>query len=91
MPDDSNSFALEFRLRKLDRGLHTRFTDCVFALQKILSNYKLLFPEYTDHSRLTAGNSINLARIAHAFGDQFATALFRYGNIVFFKGLIVYV
>lgn len=52
MPDDSNSFALEFRLRKLDRGLHTRFTDCVFALQKILSNYKLLFPEYTDHSNL---------------------------------------
>ena len=52
MPDDSNSFALEFRLHELDRDLHKRFTDCVFVLQKILSNYKLLFPEYTDHSEL---------------------------------------
>ena len=52
MPDDSNSFALEFRLRALDRDLHKRFTDCVFVLQRILSNYKLLFPEYTDHSEL---------------------------------------
>ena len=52
MPEDTNSFALEFRLRELDPDLHTRFTDCVFVLQKILSNYKLLFPEYTDHSEL---------------------------------------
>ncbi len=52
MPDDTNSFALEFRLRELDRDLHKRFTDCVFVLQSILSNYKLLFPEYTDHSEL---------------------------------------
>ena len=52
MPEDANSFALEFRLRELDPDLHTRFTDCVFVLQKILSNYKLLFPEYTDHSEL---------------------------------------
>ncbi len=52
MPKDENSFALEFRLRELDRDLHKRFTDCVFVLQKILSNYKLLFPEYTDHSEL---------------------------------------
>ena len=52
MPDDANSFALEFRLRELDTDLHKRFTDCVFALQRILSNYTLLFPEYTDHSEL---------------------------------------
>lgn len=52
MLNDSNSFALEFRLRELDSNLHRRFTDCVFVLQKILSNYKLLFPEYTDHSEL---------------------------------------
>ena len=52
MADDSDSFALEFRLHELDRDLHKRFTDCVFVLQKILSNYKLLFPEYTDHSEL---------------------------------------
>lgn len=52
MPKEANSFALEFHLRELDRDLHTRFTDCVFVLQKILSNYKLIFPEYTDHSEL---------------------------------------
>ena len=52
MLDDSNSFALEYRLRELDGGLHKRFTDCVFALQRILSNYKLIFPEYTDHTEL---------------------------------------
>lgn len=52
MIDDSNSFALEFRLRDLDRDLHKRFTDCVFALQNILSNYKLIFPEFTDHTEL---------------------------------------
>ena len=45
---DSHSFALEFRLRELDRELHKRFTDGVFCLQKILSNYKLIFPEFTD-------------------------------------------
>lgn len=50
--NDTNSFALEFRLRELDGGLHKRFTDCVFALQKILSNYKLIFPGYTDHTEL---------------------------------------
>jgi len=32
--------------------LHRRFTDAVFALQYNLSNYKLIFPEYTDHSNL---------------------------------------
>lgn len=52
MLDDANSFALEYRLRELDGDLHKRFTDCVFVLQRILSNYKLLFPEYTDHSEL---------------------------------------
>lgn len=52
MPDDSNSFALEFCLRELDSDLHKRFTDCVFVLQRILSNYKLIFPEFTDHSEL---------------------------------------
>ena len=51
---DNNSwnYALEFRLRELDSALHKRFTDCVFALQRVLSNYKLIFPEYTDHTEL---------------------------------------
>ena len=68
MPENENSFALEFRLRALDRDLHTRFTDCVFVLQKILSNYKLLFPEYTDHSELHSLTVIEFCNIL--IGDR---------------------
>ena len=47
-----HDFALEYRLKELDPELHRRFTDSVFGLQNILSNYKLIFPEYTDHTEL---------------------------------------
>lgn len=47
-------FGLERRLKELDAGLHQRFTDTVFALQHILSNYQLIFPDFTDHSELHA-------------------------------------
>jgi len=57
-----NSFALEYRLRELDPELHRRFTNCVFALQRILSNYKLIFPEYTDHSELHSITVIDFCR-----------------------------
>lgn len=49
---DDYDFLLERKLRKLDPKLHSIFRDTVFSTQKILSNYKLLFPEYTDHSEL---------------------------------------
>lgn len=62
MTDDTNSFALEFRLRELDEDLHKRFTDCVFVLQKILSNYKLIFPEFTDHTELHTITVIDFCR-----------------------------
>ena len=45
-------FAMERRLRDLNPGLHKRFTDAVFALQHNLSNYQLIFPEFTDHTNL---------------------------------------
>ncbi|MBR3334420.1 MAG: hypothetical protein IKG23_09040 [Clostridia bacterium] len=45
-------FSMEKRLRQLDPQLHRRFTDAVFALQYSLSHYKLIFPEYTDHTNL---------------------------------------
>ena len=48
----SNDFAMEWRLKKLSPELHNRFKDAVFSLQHILSNYKLIFPEYTDHTEL---------------------------------------
>ena len=50
--EHGRDFALEYRLRSLDPELHRRFTDGVFGLQRVLSNYKLIFPEYTDHTEL---------------------------------------
>ncbi len=50
--DSNYEFALEKRLREISPDLHNRFTSTVFALQFILSNYKLIFPGYTDHSEL---------------------------------------
>lgn len=51
-------YALERRLRELDKDLHNRFTNTVFALQHILSNYKLIFPDFTDHTELHSLNVI---------------------------------
>lgn len=45
-------FAMEYRLKKMNPDLHTRFTNAVFAMQHILSNYKLIFPDFTDHTEL---------------------------------------
>lgn len=51
-------YSLERRLRELDKDLHMRFTDTVFAVQRILSNYKLIFPDFTDHTELHSLNII---------------------------------
>ena len=61
-------YALERRLRDLDKDLHTRFTDTVFALQHILSNYKLIFPEFTDHTELHSLNVIEFCN--NLIGEQ---------------------
>ena len=45
-------YLLENRLRELDPGLHKRFRDTAFVSIHMLSNYRRLFPEYTDHSEL---------------------------------------
>lgn len=54
-----HDFAMERRLKELDPALHRRFSDAVFALQYNLSNYKLIFPEYTDHTNLHSLTVIN--------------------------------
>ena len=51
-------YSLERRLSQLDKNLHLRFTDTVFSLQHILSNYMLIFPEFTDHTELHSLNVI---------------------------------
>ena len=55
----TSDFALERRLYELDKELHSRFSDTVFALQSILSNYKLIFPDFTDHTELHSLNIID--------------------------------
>ena len=54
-----HDFAMERRLKALDPELHRRFTDAVFCLQRILSNYKLIFPDFTDHTELHSLTVIN--------------------------------
>ena len=52
-------YALERHLKALDPVLHQRFSDTVFALQQVLSNYKLIFPDFTDHSEQHTLNIID--------------------------------
>jgi len=55
---NKHDFLLERRLKSIDPGLHQRFSDTVFALQQILSNYQLIFPDFTDHTELHSLNII---------------------------------
>ena len=48
----SIDFMLEKKLRAESPQLHTLFRDTVFVLQNILSGYKTIFPEFTDHTEL---------------------------------------
>ena len=60
--DESMDYLLERTLNSLNGNLHTLYKDTVFATQKILSRYRQIFPEYTDHSEfhsLTVIDSCN--------------------------------
>ena len=50
---------MERRLRELNPALHRSFTEAVFGLQHILSNYLLIFPTFTDHTELHSLNVID--------------------------------
>lgn len=52
-------YAMERRLHDLSPDLHSRFTESVFGLQHILSNYLLIFPTFTDHTELHSLNVID--------------------------------
>ena len=66
--NDRFDFEMERRLVHLNPDLHARFRSAVFALQHILSKYKLLFPEYTDHSNLHSLTVIDFCN--HLIGDE---------------------
>ena len=61
-------FKMERRLRELDPDLHKRFTDAVFALQNYLSNYKVIFPEFTDHTEFHSLTVLDFCN--QILGDQ---------------------
>ena len=61
-------FLLERRLKEISPDLHQRFSDTVFALQQILSNYKLIFPDFTDHTELHTLNIIEFCN--NLIGEQ---------------------
>ena len=64
----NSDFALEKRLKELNIGLHERFSNTVLAIQHILSNYKLIFPDFTDHTIL---HSLNVLEFCNKIiGDQ---------------------
>lgn len=55
-------YLLEKTLKERDPDLHSRFKDMVFSVQNLLSRYKKLFPEFTDHTEfhsLTVIDSCN--------------------------------
>ena len=46
----NTDFLIEKRLYELDPELHRRFSESMLVLPKLLSDYLVLFPEFTDHS-----------------------------------------
>ena len=50
MQSESSDYLLEKALKNSNPELHKRFRDTVFAVQNILSRFKILFPMYIDHS-----------------------------------------
>ena len=69
MPSDTRyDYAMERRLRSMAPELHKRFTDAVFGLQRILTRYQLLFPDFTDHTELHSLTVIDFCN--HLMGSQ---------------------
>ena len=68
MEEYKHDYAMEKRLKELDPRLHKIFTDSVFALQFNLSNYKLIFPQFTDHTMLHSMTVIDFCN--KLIGDQ---------------------
>ena len=61
-------FALEKRLRSLDKKLHKKFTSLVFSMQYILKRYQMVFPTFTDHTMVHSLNVIEFCN--RIIGEQ---------------------
>lgn len=56
MPVD---FSCEDKLLKLNPSLHKKYCDSLFALVRLLTRYRAVFPDYTDHSYLHTMNVLD--------------------------------
>ncbi|MCR5688146.1 MAG: hypothetical protein K6G58_09005 [Lachnospiraceae bacterium] len=63
MNGGNTDFLLEKRLLVLSPDLHRRVTDTEFALQHILDRFRILFPEYTDHTQLHCMTVIDFCNV----------------------------
>ena len=63
MPQQECDFLMEKRLLALDPDLHRTFTNSVFAMQRMLSNYQKLFPTFTDHTELHSLSVIHFCNL----------------------------
>ena len=65
---DKLEMLCEKHLYKLDANLHNRFKNSIFAIDRLLANYKMVFPFYTDH---TLEHSEQVIRYSNYFiGDK---------------------
>ena len=59
----SADFLCEHYLKKLSPDLHERYRNSVFAIDKLLTNYKLVFPFFTNHTFEHSSQVINYCNI----------------------------
>lgn len=52
-------YMCENRLRKLSPELHKRFSESVIVLEEMLNKYKMIFPDFTDHTILHSMDVLN--------------------------------
>lgn len=52
----SADFSCEEKLMRLDPSLHKKYSGSLFVLVRLLTKYRAVFPDYTDHSYLHTMN-----------------------------------
>lgn len=60
---DRTEYMLERRLESLDPALNRRVKDTGLVLSRILDRFKILFPEYTDHTLLHCMTVIDFCNV----------------------------
>ncbi|MBO5552024.1 MAG: hypothetical protein J5966_08695 [Lachnospiraceae bacterium] len=60
---ERTDYLLERRLKETAPELHRIFSDTGFVLQRILDRYRILFPEFTDHTQLHCVTVIDFCNV----------------------------